>query len=90
MKMKIYDYTRIMKDSYFIQEGWRVVLVDLGQKTIQVSKCSLSIFFLLSHHQCVYVKDNSPLYKEVLARYYDMLGALVIPNKYKKGLLFKD
>lgn len=88
--LKIYDYTRVMKNTYFIQEGWRVVLVDLDQKMIQVSKCSLNIFFLLSRHQCVYVSQGSILYNEVMKKYHDMLGGLVLPNRYTRGALFNN
>ena len=83
--VKIYDYTRVMKGCYFIQEGWRVVLVDLDQKMIQVSRCSLSLFFLVSRHQCVYVSKESTLYNKVLTAYYDILADLVLPNKLKDG-----
>ncbi|WP_245558489.1 hypothetical protein [Fulvivirga imtechensis] len=88
--VKIYDYTRVMKSTYFIQEGWRVVLVDLDQRIIQVSRCSLSLFFLVSRYQCVHVSENSRLYAKVLKKYHDMLADLVLPNKLKEGPLFSE
>lgn len=83
--VNIYDYTHVQKNSYFIREGSRVVLVDINEKVIHVSKYGMRIYFIFSRYQLVYLEQNSPLYRKVLDAYHEMLGDLVLPNRYKRG-----
>lgn len=74
--MKIYDYTHVLEHSYFIQDGGRVVLIDLDLKTISVSK-TLRLFFILSKYECCRLKEGSRQYHKVLKEYNQLLQRLV-------------
>lgn len=83
--IKIYDYNEVQKNSYFLCDGFQVVLVDFDQKTINVSTTGLKVFFILSRYRCKQIRNDSASYRQVLDRYHSMLADLVLPYKYERG-----
>ncbi|WP_040496389.1 hypothetical protein [Fulvivirga imtechensis] len=78
--IKIYDHTKVMKNSYFVREGYRVALVDLDRDEVRVSRWGLRLYFVFIRIQCVRLSEGTKRYSEVLSCYLNILDCLVIPN----------
>ncbi|MTI28999.1 hypothetical protein [Fulvivirga kasyanovii] len=81
--IKIYDHTKVMKNSYFVRERWRVALLDLDRDEVRVSKWGLRLYFVFIRIQCVRLGEDTKRYSEVLSRYLNLLDCLVIPTSSK-------
>lgn len=79
--LRIFDYTHVMKGSYFLQEGSLVVLVDFDQKLIRASSFVMRFHLLFSRLVIREVRRGTQEYQSLLNKYEYMLADLVLPAK---------
>lgn len=85
--IKIYDYTHVLKGTYFFREGSTVVLADMDKRTVQASSAGLRLQLLLSRYMVNEIKKDSDKYNYLMEQYKSILAALVLPNRYEFRVL---
>ncbi|MBL6449639.1 hypothetical protein JMN32_25235 [Fulvivirga sp. 29W222] len=88
--IKIYDYTKTIKDTYFIKDGSNVALFDMQTLTIQRSKgLRYQLFFL--NTSVMELKPGTEQYNRVIKEYEILLSKLPLfcannLQKYKQNI----